>query len=169
MQVRNLLVTIRIAKIQDLNQVTEIYNYAILETNATFDTEPKTIDDQKNWFKKHGKKNPIIVAEQDGKIVGWASLSKYDKKPAYSDTAELSLYIRPENQKKGIGKKLMKRIIKEGEKAGLHAIIARITDGNKVSIHLHEMFGFKHVGILREVGFKFGKRLDVYIMEKIYK
>ena len=57
----------------------------------------------------------------------------------------------------------------EGEKAGLHALLARITDGNKISIHLHESVGFTHVGVLKEAGFKFGKRLDVYLMEKIYK
>jgi len=127
------------------------------------------LTEQKKWFKEHGSKNPIIVAEEDNEIVGWAALSKYDTKCAYSDTAELSLYVKPEYQKKGIGKQLMKRIIEDGKKAGLHAILARITDGNKVSIHLHELFGFKHVGVLKEVGFKFGKRLDVYIMEKVYK
>ena len=160
---------IRLATIEDLKNITDIYNDAILKTNATFDTETKTLTEQKKWFKEHGSKNPIIVAEEDNEIVGWAALSKYDTKCAYSDTAELSLYVKPEYQKKGIGKQLMKRIIEDGEKAGLHAILARITDGNKVSIHLHELFGFKHVGVLKEVGFKFGKRLDVYIMEKVYK
>ena len=123
----------------------------------------------KNWFEKHGKKNPIIVAEENEEIIGWASLSEYSTKRAYSGTAELSLYVKPEYQKKGIGKKLMKEIVEEGKKTGLHAVLSRITDGNKVSIKLHEMFGFKHVGVLKEVGFKFGKRLDVYLMEKIYK
>ncbi len=163
------MANIRFAKLKDLKDITDIYNYAILKTNATFDTKTKTLTDQKKWFKEHGTKNPILVAEHDNKIVGWVALSKYNTKCAYSDTAELSLYVKPEYQRKGIGKKLMGRIIEEGKRVGLHAIIARITDGNKVSIHLHEMFGFKHVGILEEVGFKFGKRLDVYIMEKVFK
>ena len=163
------MLNIRKATVNDLKDITDIYNYAILETNATFDTEIKTLEDRKEWFKKHGERYPILVAEEDGNIVGWASLSKYSTKCAYSDTVELSLYIRPEHQKKGIGKQLMERIIEEGEKAGLHAILARITDGNKVSIRLHEMFGFKHVGVLKEVGFKFSKRLDVHLMEKILK
>ena len=163
------MVKIRIAVEKDLKYITEIYNYAILETNATFDTEIKTLDERREWFKKHGERYPIIIAEVNDNIVGWASLNEYSTKCAYSDTAELSLYIKPEYQGKGIGKKLMERIVKEGEKAGLHAILARITDGNKISVHLHEMFGFEHVGVLKEVGFKFGKRLDVYLMEKIFK
>ncbi len=158
---------IRKAKISDLNGITEIYNDAIKNTVATFDLEPKTSEEQKIWFRNHGSKNPILVAEHNGVIVGWAALSKYDDKPAYSDTVELSLYVKEEFQGQGIGKKLMEKIIEEGKKAGVHVILARITEGNKISTHLHEKFGFKHAGILKEVGFKFGKRLDVYLMEKI--
>lgn len=161
------LVKIRVADINDLEDITEIYNYAILKTNATFDTESKTVGEMRKWFEEHDERNTIIVAELDEEIVGWAALSKYDKKPAYSRTAEISLYVKQEFQGKGIGKQLIKRIIEEGKKAGLHAIVARITKGNKISVHLHKEFGFKKVGVLKDVGFKFGKYLDVYIMEKI--
>jgi phosphinothricin acetyltransferase len=160
---------IRNAIVEDLKDITDIYNDAILKTVATFDTEVKTLDEQKIWFEEHGPKNPLIVAEQDGKLVGWAALSKYSTRCAYSDTAEISLYVKEGYQQKGIGKQLMEKIIEKGEKAGIHAILARITDGNKVSIHLHEIFDFEHVGILKEVGNKFGKMLDVYLMEKVYK
>ncbi len=163
------MVKIRKASLKDLKGITEIYNHAILNTVATFDTEIKTVKEQKRWFEEHGPKNPILVAEIDKEIVGFASLSKYSTRCAYSDTAEISFYVKEEYQGAGIGKQLMKEIVKKGEKAGLHAIIARITEGNKHSIHLHESVGFEHVGILREVGHKFGKRLDVYLMEKIYK
>lgn len=160
---------IRKATISDLEGITEIYNDAIKNTVATFDTEIKTLKEQEKWFKGHGKKYPVIVAEQDGNIVGWSALSKYSTRCAYSDTVELSLYVTEKYQSKGVGKSLMERIIEEGEKSGLHVILARITDGNKISIHLHEMFGFEHVGILKEVGYKFGKCLDVYLMQKILK
>ena len=103
------------------------------------------------------------------KIVGWAALSQYSTKCAYSDTAEISLYVKEGCHDKGIGKKLIEEIVKEGEKAGLHTLIARITEGNKKSVHLHESVGFKHVGIYKEVGFKFGKHLDVTLMQKVYK
>ena len=162
------MLVIRNATIDDLESVTKIYNDAILNTIATFDTEIKTIEEQIQWFEGHGKKNPIIVAEEKGSVIGWAALSKYSTRCAYSNTAEISLYVSEKNQDKGIGKKLMKSIIKEGEKAGLHVIIARITDGNKKSIHIHETFGFNHIGVIKEVGNKFGKCLDVYLMQKIY-
>ena len=162
------MLKIRIAKIDDLEEITEIYNQAILKTVATFDTEEKTMDKQKTWFKEHGKKNPIIVAEEDGNILGWAALSKYSTRIAYSDTAEISVYVKEEYRGQEIGKKLIRRIIQEGKKAGLHVVIARITEGNEKSVNLHKMVGFKHVGIMKEVGMKFGKRLDVYLMQKIY-
>jgi phosphinothricin acetyltransferase len=162
------MLVMRNATIDDLKSITKIYNDAIKNTVATFDTEIKTIKEQTKWFSDHGKKNPILVAEENGSVIGWAALSKYSTRCAYSDTAEISLYVKEENQGKGIGKKLMESIIKEGKNAGLHVIIARITDGNKKSIHIHESVGFSHIGIMKEVGYKFGKLLDVYLMQKIY-
>ena len=163
------MLIIRNASIKDLDVITNIYNKAIKKTVVTFDTEEKSIDEQMTWFQEHGPKNPIIVAEETGNILGWAALSKYSTRCAYSDTAEISLYVKDEYQDRGIGKKLMEKIINEGEKAGLHVVIARISEGNKKSIHLHKSVGFEHVGIMKEVGIKFGKRLDVYLMQKIYK
>ena len=162
------MLTIRQAALADLGVITEIYNEAILKTVATFDTEPKTLEEQKSWFAEHGSKYPILVAEQDGLIVGWASLSIWSDRCAYTDTAESSLYVKEEHQGKGIGRKLLEAIIQEGQKAGLHTVIARITEGNEVSIYLAESLGFEHIGIMKEVGRKFGKLLDVYLMQKIY-
>ena len=163
------MVKIRSARREDLDAITEIYNEAIIKTVATFDTEPKTYEEQKKWFDDHGSKNPILVAEQNGVIVGWASLSKWSDRCAYSDTAEISLYVKEEYQKKGIGRRLIDAIVIEGEKAGLHTIIARITAGNESSLHLHRSVGFTHIGIMKEVGKKFGKQHDVHLMQKIYK
>ena len=163
------MLAIRRAMLDDLQDITDIYNEAIQKTVATFDTELKTLDEQNLWFEDHGPKNPIIIAEQDGVIVGWAALSKYSTRCAYSDTAELSLYVKEEFQGKGFGTKLMKAINQEGEKAGIHAAIARITDGNKISIQLHKSVGFEHIGVMKEVGLKFGKRLDVHLMQKVYR
>jgi phosphinothricin acetyltransferase len=163
------MLTIRPAKLEDIRDITDIYNQAILKTVSTFDNKEKTIEEQKIWFKDHGKKNPILVAIKNKDIIGFASLSKYSNRCAYSDTAELSLYIKKEYQGKGFGKKLMDSIIKKGEKVGLHAVISRITEGNEKSVYLHESVGFEHIGIMKEVGYKFGKRLDVILMEKVYK
>ena len=87
------MLVIRNATIDDLESITKIYNYAILNTVATFDTEIKTVEDQIQWFKGHSKNNPIIVAEEKGSVIGWAALSKYSTRCAYSNTAEISLYV----------------------------------------------------------------------------
>ncbi|HEY82575.1 MAG TPA: N-acetyltransferase [Dehalococcoidia bacterium] len=160
--------SIRQATLDDLDAITEIYNEAILKTVATFDTEPKTMEEQKRWFAGHGPKYPIMVAEEDGLIVGWASLSMWSDRCAYADTAEISLYVRETHQGRGIGKKLLEAILHEGEKAGLHTVVARITEGNAVSIHLFKSAGFEHIGVMREVGRKFGRLLDVHLLQKIY-
>ena len=162
------MLTIRPAKLEDLNGITQIYNEAVQKTVATFDTEPKTIGEQKVWFENHGPKHPILVAESDGVISGWASLSKWSDRLAYADTGEISLYVTEEFRSRGIGRKLLEAVVAEGERAGLHTIIARIAGGNRVSIHLHESLGFEHIGIMREVGRKFGKLLDVYLMQKVF-
>jgi len=159
---------IRPAKVKDLAAITDIYNEAILTTDATFDTEPKTIAEQKAWFDDHGKKNPVIVAEADGAVRGWASLSKWSTRCAYEDTAEISVYVKQEWRGQGIGKRLMRDVLIAGKDAGLHTVLSRITSGNDVSIHLHEQYGFQHIGVMKEVGKKFERTLDVCMMQKIY-
>jgi len=162
------IIKIRKAALEDIDGITKIYNEAILKTAATFDTEPKTIEEQKEWFISHGSKNSILVVEKNDIIVGWAALSIWSDRCAYSDTAEISLYIKEEHQNKGLGRRLLEAIVQEGQKANLHTVIARITEGNEVSVHLHESVGFFHIGVMKEVGYKFDKRLDVYLMQKIY-
>ena len=159
---------IREAKESDLGRITEIYNQAILTTTATFDTEPKTTEERKEWFQKHSEKYPLIVAELEGRVIGWASLTPWSDRCAYSDTAEISLYIDEAYRGKGIGKKLMSEIMEAGHRAKLHTVIARISEGNEVSVQMHKKAGFIIIGNMREVGRKFGKLLDVLLMQKIY-
>ena len=163
------MLTIRKATLADLGAITGIYNEAILKTVATFDTEPKTDAEQKNWFDHHGPKYPILVAEEDNLIAGWASLSQWSDRCAYSDTAESSLYVREEYQGRGIGRRLAEAIIEAGREAGLHTIIARIASENKVSIHLSESIGYRHIGVMKECGRKFGRLLDIHLMQYIYE
>jgi L-amino acid N-acyltransferase YncA len=151
-----------------LPDIASIYNEAILHTVATFDTEPKTIEEMKTWFKKHDQKHPLLVAEKKGLIVGWASLSEWSDRCAYSETAEISLYVRKEHQGCGIGRKLLQEIMPEGQKMGLHTVIARIAEGNERSINLFKSEKFENIGVMKEVGKKFGKRLDVFLKQKIF-
>ena len=159
---------IRPARVEDLPTIVEIYNDAILHTTATFDTEPRTLAQQQSWFAKHDARHPVLVAELDGEVVGWASLTEYSDRCAYSDTAENSLYIAASYRGRGIGRRLLAALLQAGAEAGLHTILARITQDNEISLRLHEAFGFRHVGIMREVGRKFDRLLDVHLMQKIY-
>lgn len=163
------MLTIRKATPADLGAITGIYNEAILKTTATFDTEPKTEDEQKSWFEHHGPRYPILVAQEDNLIVGWASLSQWSDRCAYSGTAEASVYVMDEYQGRGIGRRLSEAIIEAGREAGLHTLIARITSENQVSIHLSESVGYRHIGVMKECGRKFGKLLDVCLMQYIYE
>jgi L-amino acid N-acyltransferase YncA/GrpB-like predicted nucleotidyltransferase (UPF0157 family) len=158
---------IRKAELSDVDAITEIYNEAILTTTATFDTEPKTTTERLQWLQSHDKRHPIWVAECGGKVVGWISLSKLSDRSAYNDTGEMSFYVKSEYRGNGIGTTLMQTIIKEALQLKYHTIIARIAGESDVSLHVHENFGFVHGGTLKEVGRKFGKFLDVHILQKI--
>jgi len=160
---------IRLAKLSDLDAITTIYNEAIRTTTATFDVESKSEAEQLRWFEFHGPKYPILVAELAGTVVGWASLSPWSSRAAYSETAETSFYVEAEQRGKGIGRKLKQAIIDEACRLDFHSLVVRIAQGSDESIHLNEEFGFHLVGTLREVGHKFGQRLDVYFMQKMLK
>ncbi len=162
------MLVIRNAENDDLKAITEIYNEAIINTVATFDTQPKNIEEQKPWFEAHGPSCPIIVLEDKGMVCGWASLSRWSDRCAYSDTAELSVYVKAEFRGRGIGKQLLEAIVEKGREAGLHTLLARIAEGNEASLSMHEAVGFEHIGVMREVGRKFGKLLDVHLMQLIY-
>lgn len=163
------MLKIRPATLADLDAITDIYNEAILTTTATFDTEPKTRDERLAWFETHGERHPIILAELDGRVVGWACLTKWSERPAYSETAETSFYVKQEFRGRGIGRKLKQTIIEAGRRLGYHTLIARVAQGSDESLHLNEEFGFVHVGTMKEVGRKFGRRLDVHILQIIFE
>lgn len=160
------MIELRPAAIDDLPVITEIYNDAILNTVATFDLEAKSVEEMRIWLEKHGEYYPVLVCSVAGKIVGYASLNEYSPKKAYTATAEVSVYIDRDSRGKGYGRTLLGAIIEAGAGKGIHALIARITEGNDISIHLFEAFDFTHVGKLREVGAKFGRLLDVDLYQR---
>lgn len=162
------MISVRKAFISDIEIITQIYNAAILETTATFDTEVKTIEDRKLWFDSHGQQHPIIVATIEQKIAGWASVSPYSDRKAYNTTVEVSVYVAAQYRNQGVGKLLLHQISNEAHQCGAHTILARITQGNDTSIHLHEQLGYEHVGVLKEVGVKFNQWLSVHLMQKVF-
>jgi L-amino acid N-acyltransferase YncA len=162
-----LLLKIRNAQLSDVEAITEIYNEAILTTTATFDTMPKSVTERLEWLKSHDERHPVIVCELNGTVVGWASLSRWSERSAYDDTAETSFYVKSEYRSRGAGRKLKEAIIEEARRLKFHTLIARVAEGGHVSLHLNESFGFANVGTLKEVGRKFGRLLDVYILQKM--
>jgi L-amino acid N-acyltransferase YncA len=163
------MLNIRPATIDDQQAIMDIYNEAVENTTATFDTDLRTLDKQMDWWGKHKKNHPVLVAEEQGKITGWTSLSPWSDRCAYDTTVEVSVYIHKDFRGRGIGSKLLEIVTLEGSKTGNHTVISRITEGNASSIHIHEKLGYKHIGVMKQVGFKFGKFLDVNMMQYIYE
>jgi L-amino acid N-acyltransferase len=162
------MLTIRTASIKDISAIKDIYNWAIENTTGTFDTELKTIENRTAWFVEREEQFIILVAEINTEIAGYIALNKWSERKAYDITAEVSFYVKPEFQGKGIGKKLLTTAIKFAEETKLVSLISRITEGNEQSIHLHKMAGFETIGIMKKAGIKFGKLLDVTLMQLVF-
>jgi L-amino acid N-acyltransferase len=163
------MLKVRRAELKDLEAITDIYNEAVRNTTATFDTQEKTTAQQREWFDKHDETHPVMVACEGNNTIGWASLSAYSDRCAYAATAEASIYIKAGERGKGVGRKLSVDILKAGKEASLHTVILRIAEGNDASIKLAESLGFKQIGVMEEVGTKFGKVLDVILMQLIFR
>lgn len=163
------MLTIRDAVYDDLPGMMAIYNEAIRNLNATFDLEEKTLEERQKWFEAHGGRYPLIVAELNGEVAGYCCLSPFNPKPAYDNTAELSVYISSNHRGNGIGTALMRDILQRAEQIHFHSLISIIAEGNTASVKLHEKFGFSCVGHLREVGWKFGRWHDVFYYQYMFK
>ena len=159
-------ITIREATGNDLPAILEIYNDVILNTTSVYSEEPHTLDMRLAWFKERTVANfPVIVAEQNGVIAGFGSYGHFRVWPCYRFTAEHSVYVHKDHRGLGISKVLLKELIAHAKSAGLHALIAGVDSDNEVSLKLHLNFGFKQVAHFKEVGFKFGRWLDLLFLE----
>ena len=154
---------IRVARREDLQQLLDIYNYEVVHGVATLDLQPKSLEEWGQWFDAHNIRNhPLLVAEQAGRVAGYASLSPYRSKEAYRSTVELSIYISPDFRRQGVATALMEAILREARQdPETHTVVSVITDGNEASRKLHEKFGFTYCGAIREVGMKFGAYQDI--------
>ena len=158
---------IRRATLADAGAINDIYNEAVLTTTATFDTEPKSLDERIQWLGSHDERHPVLVALADGTVIGWASLTSWSDRFAYNDTAETSFYVHSQHRGQGIGRKLKEAIIEEARRLGYHTLIARVAEGSHESLHLNQSMGFFLVGTLKEVGRKFDRLLDVHLLQKM--
>tara|TARA_Y100000385_G_C12732163_1_gene483192 strand:+ start:104 stop:595 length:492 start_codon:yes stop_codon:yes gene_type:complete len=147
-------------------EIITIYNWAIENTSSTFDTELKNVETY-GPFLKSLKDHPLIVATDSDNVLGWGCLKPYSDRKAYDETVELSIYISPDHHGKGIGTELMKELLSRAQEYDFHTILSRITSESEASIKLHKKFGFKTVGIMKEVGLKFNRRVDVILMQII--
>lgn len=157
--------SIRLATSNDLRSVNEIYNESVLNSTASFDVVPRSFERAQVWFAEHDERYAVFVAMIDDEVEGWASISRWSERQAYEHTVESSVYIRARSQRQGLGRKLQETLIAHSQSVGIRTIIAQITSDNLISIRMHERFGFEMAGVLRSVGYKFDRWLDVCIMQ----
>ncbi len=162
------MTTIRPATTADVPAISEIYNHEVEHSAATMDSVPEDVECREWWLGDHGPKHPVLVAEDDGVVAGWASLSRWSDKDGYGGTVEISVFVRDTHRRRGIGRALMAEVLAQGEKAGHHTVASRISVENQMSVTLHREFGFYDVGVQKGAGYKFGRRHDILIMQKDY-
>lgn len=160
-------VIVRLAALEDAEAIRSIYNLEVTGTTVTFDLVPRSLDDQRAWLAAHAGAHPAVVAVAGEEVVGFGSLSPYRDRPAYSTTVENSVYVAEEWRGKGVGSAVLTELVRLAGLHGFHAVMARIVGGHDASIALHDGCGFELVGVEREVGRKFGRWLDVALMQKL--
>ena len=159
--------SIREARVDDLEALRGIYNHYVLGSTCTYQLEPETAAERAAWFAAHGPRHPVTVAELGGELVGWGALSPFHGRAGYAGTVEDSVYVHHERHGRGIGKALLAELVERAERLGHHALLAVISADQPASIALHAAFGFAEVGRLREVGRKQGRWLDVVYLERL--
>ena len=160
--------TIRAGAERDIAAVTEIYGHHVLHAAATFEVEPPDAAEMaRRWRSVVEGGYPYLVAEQDGCIAGYAYAGPYRSRPAYRYTVENSVYVRPGCERRGIGRALMQALLEQCGRGDFRQVIAVIGDSaNAASIGLHRQLGFRMVGTLQAAGCKFGRSVDVVLMQR---
>ncbi|MBF6088879.1 N-acetyltransferase [Nocardia cyriacigeorgica] len=158
---------IRDATDGDLLAILDIHNRAIAETTAIWDEELVGLDERRTWLRERtGAGRPVLIAEVDGELAGYASYGSWRPKSGYRHTVENSVYVADRFHRRGIASALLTELIARARAAGdVHVMVAAIEAGNTGSIALHERFGFRTVGVLPQVGIKFGRWLDLTLMQ----
>lgn len=159
---------IRPATLADLPALTGIYNHYVRETPITFDVDPFSEETRRPWLEQFGSagRYRLLVAEDEGRVLGYAGSTRFRPKPAYETSVETTVYLEPEVRGRGLGARLYTALFRELEGQDVHRVLAGITLPNDASLALHRRFGFSEVGVFRSVGRKFGRFWDVLWLEK---
>ncbi|MFN2608010.1 MAG: N-acetyltransferase family protein [Acidimicrobiales bacterium] len=158
---------VRLARPSDAEATRAIYNAEVTGSTVTFDLVPRSLDDQRAWIDAHSGAHAALVGTVGDEVVGFASLSPYRDRPAYATTVEDSVYVRADQRGRGHGRTLLAELVALATASGFHSVMARIVGGHAASIAIHEACGFSLVGVEREVGRKFGRWLDVALMQRL--
>ena len=158
---------VRRARLEDAEALRAIYNLEVTTSSVTFDLVPRSEAQQRAWLAERSGAHAVVVAEEGDEVLGFGSLSKYKERPAYATSVEDSVYVDAAARGTGVGKRLLAEWLDMGKAHGFHAVMARIVGGHDASIRLHAGLGFERVGTEREVGRKFGKWLDVVVMQRL--
>jgi L-amino acid N-acyltransferase len=158
-------VLVRRAGGDDAQAIADIYNYEVHNTTATLDLIPRSLDEQRRFIGERSGAFTVVVAELEGQIVGFASLSPYKERAAYRGTVEDSVYVRRDCHGQGVGRRLLTTVVDHAEAGGFHVVMARIEASGSGSRTLHERCGFELIGVEREVGRKFNRWLDVAVYQ----
>lgn len=162
------MIEVREAIEEDIPAMLEIYNDIIANTTAVWHYDPHTLAMRKEWFDQRKQQGfPIFVAIEDGRLLGFSSIGPFRPWPGYKHTVENSVYVAADSRGKGVANVLMPPLIEAAKQLNLHAIVAGIEAENVISIALHKKFGFEEVAHFKEVGFKFGRWMDLKFLELI--
>jgi L-amino acid N-acyltransferase YncA len=146
----------------------DIYNHEVLTSTATFDLVPRSLEEQRRWITDRSGAHAVVVAQaEDGTVAGFGALSAYRERAGYATTVEDSVYLAEEWRSRGVGRLLLEELVRVARTHGFHAMMAKVVGDHEASIALHGAVGFEVVGREREVGRKFGKWLDVVLLELI--
>ena len=157
-------VHIRLATRGDLPTIRAIYDHYVATSTCTYQLVP---DSREAWFAAHGEKHPAIVAELEGAVVGFGSLSVHNVREGYARTVDDSVYVRHDVHRRGVGRALLADLLDRARALDHHVVVAGIDSTQIPSLALHRAFGFEDVGTFREVGHKLGRVLDVVYLQKI--
>lgn len=162
--------SIRTATTSDLPGILAIYNHAVLHTTAVYNDTPSTLAERTSWFEARVAQNfPVLVADHHGVIAGFGSYGPFRTWPGYRFTVEHSVYVAEDQRRRGIGRALIVALIEAAHAQGMHTIVAGVDADNTASICLHTALGFEQAGHLRQVGYKFGRWLDLCLLELLLK